>query len=80
MCWGVPAKVQKIKGVTAIVDFGKGSLKEVIVAAENIKENDLVVVHAGVIIGKISDDYLNSYLNLAEQLLSNEDQGAGREE
>jgi hydrogenase expression/formation protein HypC len=52
MCWGVPGKVVEISGHTAIVDFG-GVRKEVMVATKKISTNDLVMVHAGMVIGKL---------------------------
>jgi hydrogenase expression/formation protein HypC len=53
MCWGAPGKVIDISGHTAIVDFG-GVRKEVMVATKKIAQNDLVMVHAGIVIGKLS--------------------------
>jgi hydrogenase expression/formation protein HypC len=55
MCLGVPAKVIRIDGHTALVDFG-GVRKEVLVAASGISPGDLVVVHAGMAIGKLSEE------------------------
>lgn len=55
MCWGVPAKVLSIDGPTALVDFG-GVRKEVVVAASKISPNDLVMIHAGMVIGKLSSE------------------------
>lgn len=55
MCWGVPAKVLSIDGLTALVDFG-GVRKEVVVAASKISPNDLVMIHAGMVIGKLSSE------------------------
>lgn len=53
MCWGVPARVVRVEGVEALVDFGGGARRRVLVGLEEVGEGDLVVVHAGVIIGKI---------------------------
>lgn len=69
MCWGVPARVKEIKGLTAVVDFGGGSLKEVVVAVDNIEEGDLVIVHAGAIVGKMSEEELTGYLKLFEEMV-----------
>lgn len=68
MCWGVPARVKKIKDFTAIVDFGGGSLREVVLAAEGVKEGDLVMVHAGAIIGKVDESELISSLELYKEM------------
>lgn len=58
MCWGVPGKVIEVRGHMAIVDF-VGAKKEVLIAAEGISQNDLVMVHAGMVIGKLSlEDFL----------------------
>ena len=69
MCWGVPAKVREVKGLTAIVDFGEGSLKEVVIAVDEVKEGDLVVVHAGAIVGKMSGEELTGYLELFREMV-----------
>ncbi|MEM0214699.1 MAG: HypC/HybG/HupF family hydrogenase formation chaperone [Archaeoglobaceae archaeon] len=56
MCWGVPAVVRKIDGEFAEIDYGDGVLRKVIVgiAEEKLNKGDLVIVHAGVIITKLS--------------------------
>lgn len=60
MCLGVPAKVISVDGLTALVDFG-GVRKEVLVAASGISPGDLVVVHAGMVIGKLREgDFLEN--------------------
>lgn len=65
MCWGVVAKVVKVNGLRAKVDFG-GLLREVLVVEENVKVGDLVVVHAGTIIGKIDEKEVKNTLKLYE--------------
>jgi len=56
MCLGIPAKVVELKGLTAIVDFG-GVKKEVSSLLEpDLKIGDYVIVHAGAIISKISEE------------------------
>ncbi|MCS7131671.1 MAG: HypC/HybG/HupF family hydrogenase formation chaperone [Hadesarchaea archaeon] len=60
MCLGVPAKVISVDGPTAMVDFG-GVRKEVLVAADGVSPGNLVVVHAGVVIGKLrEEDFLEN--------------------
>lgn len=75
MCWGVPARVLESDGVLAKVDFG-GSIKDVLVLDRDIKPGDLVIVHAGTIIGKIEDsevmNTLEIYRDLAEASLVDE--------
>lgn len=68
MCWGVPARVKEIREFTALVDFGGGSIREVVLAAEGIKEGDLVMVHAGAVIGKVSEEELLSSLELYKEM------------
>lgn len=55
VCLGIPAKVISVDGLTALVDFG-GVRKEVLVAASEISPGDLVVIHAGMVIGKLSEE------------------------
>lgn len=68
MCWGVPARVKEIKELTALVDFGGGSIREVVLAADGIKEGDLVMVHAGSVIGKVSEEELLGSLELYKEM------------
>ncbi|RLF06898.1 MAG: hydrogenase expression/formation protein HypC [Thermoprotei archaeon] len=74
MCWGVPARVVEIKGLEATVDFGGGVRRRVLIGASGVKEGDLVVVHAGVIIGKIEVEealaMLEVYAELSAELTS----------
>lgn len=68
MCWGVPAKVLAINELVAKVDFGDGSIKEVLIAiGDELHVGDFVLVHAGVIISKISlEDLLKSFEYMKE--------------
>ncbi len=81
MCWGVPARVLETDGVMARVDFG-GSIKDVLVINEDIKPGDLVIVHAGTIIGKIEDEEIENTLRLYGDLMKDSliDDGASPEE
>jgi len=67
MCWGVPGKVIKVEGITAIVDFG-GAKRKVFLGMDDIKEGDLVMVHAGVIISKVSREELLQSFKYYEDL------------
>jgi len=80
MCWGVPARVVKTGEYTAIVDFGGGSTREVVLAARGVREGDLVMVHAGAIIGKISEEELLSSLELYKEMALTLAEGGEREE
>jgi len=53
MCWGVPAKVLKVEGFKAYVDFGGGVKREALVAVSDLKDGDYVIVHAGIVISKV---------------------------
>lgn len=68
MCWGVPAKVLDSDGVMAKVDFG-GSIKDVLVIDKDIKPGDLVIVHAGTIIGKIDNNEIVNTLKIYGDLV-----------
>ncbi|RLI28345.1 hypothetical protein DRO58_02360 [Candidatus Bathyarchaeota archaeon] len=72
MCWGVPAKVLKVEGFTALVDFGGGVEKEVLVATSDVHSGDYVLVHAGIIVSKIRREevvkILDAYKEMAVQL------------
>lgn len=79
MCLGVPAKVLSIDGPTAIVDFG-GVKKEVVVAASKISPNDLVIIHAGMVIGKISSEDFMANVALYRDIRAQELLDAGLDE
>jgi YbgC/YbaW family acyl-CoA thioester hydrolase len=79
MCWGVPAKVISIDGPTAIVDFG-GVRKEVVVATSEVSPEDLVMVHAGMVIGKLSSEDFLSNVALYRDILVQELIDTGLEE
>ncbi len=57
MCWGVLAKVVKVEGLYAEVDFG-GTRVRALVATEGVEPGDVVIVHAGAIISKVTRDEL----------------------
>ncbi len=55
MCLSVPARVEKISGLNATVDFG-GTKKEVsIMLFPDLKVGDFVLVHAGFVIQKLDE-------------------------
>jgi len=76
MCWGVPAKVVRVEGLSAEVDFG-GVRRQVVVGAEGVEVGDLVVVHAGLIIGKIEEEALAENLKFYRDLLAESLVGEG---
>ena len=68
MCLAIPAKVIKIKGLTAIVDFGGGVKREVLVAANDVNENDYVMVHAGIIVAKVREEEVINSLKVYKEV------------
>jgi hydrogenase expression/formation protein HypC len=53
MCLAIPAKIEKITGATAVVDFG-GVKKTISLGILNgVRPGDYVLVHAGFAIGKV---------------------------
>ncbi|MFN4133279.1 MAG: HypC/HybG/HupF family hydrogenase formation chaperone [Candidatus Hadarchaeales archaeon] len=69
MCLGVMAKVDEINGKTATVNFG-GVKKEVILASAGISKGDFVMIHAGMIIGKLSQEEFLQNLAIYRDLLA----------
>lgn len=82
MCWGVPARVLRVDGFTALVDFGGGVEREVLVATSDVHSGDYVLVHAGIIVSKIRKDevvkILDAYKEMAVQMAAEE--GLNRED
>lgn len=69
MCWAVPAKVVEVRDDIAVVDFGNGMLKEVLIATdERIEAGDLVLVHAGTVISKVDEEWLALTVEIYEEL------------
>ena len=70
MCWAVPAKVVSIDSdVMATVDLGGGALKKVAIGVSDLKVGDYVMVHAGVIIEKLTKEgVLENIKFIAEQI------------
>jgi len=64
MCWGTPGKVLEIDNENKIakIDFG-GVVREALLAIDDVNVGEFVMVHAGVIIGKI--DPRDVAINLA---------------
>ena len=70
MCWAVPAKVVAIDSdVIATVDLGGNTLKKVAVGVDNLNKGDYVMVHAGVIIAKLSkEEVIENIKFIADQI------------
>lgn len=77
MCWGVPAKVLEVEGVEAVVDFGGGVRRKVLLLV-SATPGDYVVVHAGSAIGKVRpEEALEILLALREVAESLSPEAAG---
>lgn len=73
MCWGTPAIVTRvIDEATAEVDFGDGVPRIAVlgISLDRVKPGDAVMVHAGVIISKLSYEELEDVLRYIEELAS----------
>jgi hydrogenase expression/formation protein HypC len=68
MCWGVLARVVRIEGLSAEVDFG-GVRRTVVLGADDVGEGDFVLVHAGIVIGKVSQRAMAENLEVCREML-----------
>ena len=71
MCWGVPAKVISVSGRTATVDLG-GVRREVLAGFEEISPGQLVMIHAGVAIGSMSQEDVVANIAIYRDLIEEE--------
>ena len=65
----VPAKVMKINGEVAEVDFGEGILREVNIALVETKIGEYVLVHAGYAITVVDKEEAEETLRLWSEIL-----------
>ncbi|MEN2973998.1 MAG: HypC/HybG/HupF family hydrogenase formation chaperone [Candidatus Caldarchaeales archaeon] len=66
MCWGVYGKVVEVSEKNVKVDFG-GVTREVFSAVDELSPGDYVIVHAGIVISKLSEeDFLESFKYIKE--------------
>lgn len=76
MCWGVPAVVVDIDVETMIarVDFGDGVIREVVIgiSSDRVEKGDIVIVHAGVIISKLSVEGVLEHIVFLKEILGEE--------
>ncbi|MHA1616299.1 MAG: HypC/HybG/HupF family hydrogenase formation chaperone [Candidatus Njordarchaeales archaeon] len=76
MCLGVPAKVLEVRDNQAIVDYGGGVKKTVdAFLVPDVKPGDYVIVHAGAIISKISEEDYREMIEILSQILTIEEEG-----
>ena len=77
MCLAIPARVMRIDGNKAQVDFGEGVLREVNVTLVDAKVGDYVLVHAGYAIQTIDEkDALETLALWNEILTAEKEQGS----
>lgn len=66
MCWGVYGKVLEVSEKYVKVDFG-GVVREVLSSLDDVTPGDYVIVHAGLIISKLSrEEFLESFKYIKE--------------
>jgi hydrogenase expression/formation protein HypC len=73
MCLAVPAKVVRIDGDVANVDFGEGVLREVNVSLVEAKVDEYVLVHAGYAIQVIDKNEAEETFRLWNEILKIEE-------
>ena len=73
MCLAIPARVVKVQGELAQVDFGEGIIREVNVALVKAKADEYVLVHAGYAIQVLDQEEAEETLNLWNEILKFED-------
>ncbi len=69
MCLAVPAKVLKVDGDVAKVDFGQGIIREVNVMLVEARVGEYVLVHAGYAIQTIDRKAAEETLQLWDEIL-----------
>ena len=79
MCWGVPAKVLSVAGQTAKVDLG-GVKKDVLVGMKEVSPGELVMIHAGVAIGRITEEDVLANVAIVRDIRAQELMDSGVDE
>jgi hydrogenase expression/formation protein HypC len=72
MCLAIPARVMRVNGDKAQVDFGEGVLREVNVTLVEAKVGDYVLVHAGYAIQMVDEKDALETLALWKEILAAE--------
>jgi hydrogenase expression/formation protein HypC len=70
MCLAIPARVMRVDGSKAQVDFGEGVLREVNVTLVDAKVGDYVLVHAGYAIQTVDEKDALETLALWKEILA----------
>jgi hydrogenase expression/formation protein HypC len=73
MCLAIPAKVTRIQGNNAKVDFGGGTLREIDITLVDVKVGDYVLVHAGYAIQVLNREEAEETLRLWREILEVEE-------
>jgi len=71
MCWGVPAKVIAVSGPTVTIDLG-GVRRDVLAGIEDLSPGELVMIHAGVAIGRMSPDDVMANVSIYRDIIESE--------
>ncbi|MCY0868484.1 MAG: HypC/HybG/HupF family hydrogenase formation chaperone [Desulfurococcus sp.] len=76
---GVPALILEVrrKDMTALVDYGDGVPREVLIgiSEERVEPGDIVIVHAGVVVSKMSREEVVEQIEFFEEALGEEAEG-----
>jgi hydrogenase expression/formation protein HypC len=70
MCLAIPARVIRVKGEKAKVDFGEGVLRDINVTLVDAKVGEYVLVHAGYAIQKMDEKDAKETLALWNEILT----------
>ena len=70
MCLAIPARVERVNGDRAQVDFGEGVLREVNVTLVEAKVGDYVLVHAGYAIQTVDQKEALETISLWNEILA----------
>jgi hydrogenase expression/formation protein HypC len=70
MCLAIPARVERVNGDRAQVDFGEGVLREVNVTLVEAKVGDYVLVHAGYAIQTVDEKDALETISLWKEILA----------
>ncbi|MEM0505453.1 MAG: HypC/HybG/HupF family hydrogenase formation chaperone [Sulfolobales archaeon] len=66
MCWGIPGRVVEVNGLYAKVSVGS-TLIDAVLGVDDVCVGDYVIVHAGLVVGKLSkEEFIESLLTLME--------------
>jgi hydrogenase expression/formation protein HypC len=68
MCLAVPARIKRIEGKEALVDFGGVEKRVSLGILSGVKTGDYVLVHAGFAIGKVEKTEAEDTLGALEEL------------